>query len=67
MELFQLLEELLELKPPLVYERLPRRKSDQNCFVADIKKAENLLKWSPRVSSREGITRMLDWVRIAGR
>ena len=67
MELFQLLEELLELKPPLVYERLPRRKSDQNCFVADIKKAETLLEWSPRVSSKEGITRMLDWVKIAGR
>jgi len=63
LELFQLLEELLEFKPPLVYERLPRRKSDQNCFVADIQKAETLLNWKPCVSSREGILRMLDWVR----
>jgi CDP-paratose 2-epimerase len=67
LELFQLLEELLELKSPLVYERLPRRKSDQNYFVADIQKAETLLNWSPCVSSRKGILRMLDWVRIAGR
>lgn len=67
LELFKLLEELLELKAPLVYERLARRQSDQNFFVANIKKAEKLLEWSPLVSSREGISRMLDWVRIAGR
>lgn len=64
-ELFQLLEELLDLKTSLVYERLPRRKSDQNCFVADIKKAEQLIKWTPQICAKDGVRRMLEWVRTS--
>jgi CDP-paratose 2-epimerase len=63
LELFGLLEELLEFPPArhLRYTALPRRQSDQDVFVAEIAKAEHLLGWKPRVSCRDGIRRMLEW------
>lgn len=61
LELFRLLEELLELGRSLSYTSTPRRQSDQDFFVADITKARTLLNWTPRVTSREGILRMLSW------
>ena len=39
------------------------RPGDQRVFVADIRKAERLLGWSPRVSTSEGINMLLDWVQ----
>ena len=39
------------------------RGSDQRVFVADFAKARRLLRWTPRVSARDGILRMLDWTR----
>lgn len=65
LELFSLLREILGLKNELVYERLPVRQSDQRFFVADIGKAERLLGWRPRVSSSEGLARMLEWTRAS--
>lgn len=60
LELFNLLSELLEI-PSLSYRVTPRRTSDQDCFIANIQKAERLLRWAPSVSSREGIMLMLQW------
>jgi CDP-paratose 2-epimerase len=60
LELFSLLAELLAI-PPLVFTPTSRRASDQDCFIADIGKAERLLGWTPEISFRAGITRMLDW------
>lgn len=65
LELFGLLEELLAI-PPLVYEKLSRRQSDQDFFVADISKAARLLNWFPHVSARDGICRMLEWIESGG-
>lgn len=64
LELFELLQELLGFKPPhkLKYDKLPRRQSDQNVFVADIRKSYDLLQWKPNVCARSGISRMLKWV-----
>lgn len=62
LELFDLLQDLLKLPQPLAYTNLPPRKSDQLFFVADITKAEKVLGWKPNTSSREGITKMLDWL-----
>ena len=39
------------------------RPGDQRVFVADIRKAERVLGWTPTVSTAEGIDRLLDWVR----
>jgi len=61
LELFALLSELLDI-PPLLSVTSPRRTSDQDCFIADISKASRLLGWVPAISSREGVSRMLDWI-----
>lgn len=60
LELFSLLAELLSI-PQLVYTQTPRRASDQDCFVADIRKAARLLAWVPSVSCHDGVSRMLTW------
>ncbi len=59
LELFDLLEELLEVK--LDYRKLPPRASDQKVFVADISKIENAIGWKPRINAKDGISRMLNW------
>ena len=61
LELFSLLEEYTDTH--LKFERLAERASDQRVFVADIHKAKRLLDWEPRVSKREGIEKMLQWIR----
>lgn len=61
LELFDLLEDVCQCE--MRYERLPPRESDQRVFVADIAKARDLLGWEPKVSARQGIEAMVDWVR----
>jgi CDP-paratose 2-epimerase len=39
------------------------RPGDQRVFVADIRKAGRRLGWSPRMPIREGVDRLLGWVR----
>jgi CDP-paratose 2-epimerase len=39
------------------------RPGDQRIFVADIRKAERRLGWTPRVSTLEGVDRLARWVR----
>lgn len=60
LELFDLLSDLLSI-PSLVYTQKHRRPSDQDCFIADIRKSNNLLEWFPSVCCREGVCRMLEW------
>ena len=59
-ELFGLLNEINDIE--LLYTKLPVRESDQRVFVADIAKAHQLLGWKPAVSSRDGVTQMVEWV-----
>ena len=61
-ELFESLSQLLGITEGLEYERLPRRQSDQDFFVANISKAKKILDWSPQVSSQEGLSQMIQWV-----
>lgn len=77
LELFQLIGDLLGLSadpaappspsalrsPPLSFTRLPRRQSDQDFFVAKIDKAARLLGWRPGVSARDGVARMIEWIK----
>jgi CDP-paratose 2-epimerase len=60
LELFTLLESLTGV--PLNYDKLPPRESDQKVFVSDVAKAKKLLGWQPKVSSRDGVGRMMEWV-----
>ena len=59
-ELFRFLEQELEVK--LQYQRLERRKSDQDFFVANIDKVKRVLGWNPDVSKYEGVRSMLGWI-----
>jgi CDP-paratose 2-epimerase len=39
------------------------RPGDQPVFISDIRKAKNVLNWSPKVSAQEGIQRLFSWVK----
>ncbi len=39
------------------------RPSDQKVFIADTRKAEQLLSWQPKVAPKEGVARMTSWVK----
>lgn len=60
LELFSLLEGLLDIK--LDYTKMPVRESDQLVFVADLSKAKSLLGWQPKISARDGVASMIEWV-----
>ena len=60
LELFKLLEEISGVT--LDYYHLPVRESDQRVFIADIAKVGGLLDWSPKVSSKDGVAKMFEWV-----
>jgi CDP-paratose 2-epimerase len=57
-----LLAELLsrEVKPAAFSDWRP---GDQPVFVADVSKARRDFGWAPRVSVREGIARLIEWVQ----
>jgi len=59
-ELFEILEDKLSISK-LNYSKINRRASDQDCFIANIKKAKDLLDWEPKISYEEGINDMLRW------
>lgn len=60
LELFRFLEQ--ELGIEMKFKQLPPRESDQRVFVADIKKAQKLIEWSPCVKKEDGIRKMIKWV-----
>jgi CDP-paratose 2-epimerase len=39
------------------------RPGDQPIYVSDIRKAEQLLNWTPKINSREGIEVLFNWVK----
>lgn len=61
LELFSMLEELLGIK--MNYVEIPPRQSDQKVFVADISKISRLIGWKPEVSSLQGVSKMIEWVK----
>lgn len=48
---------------PLKVERSDWRPGDQRIYVSDIRKAQNDLGWSPKISVEEGIHKLHDWVK----
>ena len=60
LELFSLLEELLDIK--MQYTQLPLRESDQLVFVANNVKISELIGWNPEVNPRDGLRGFLNWL-----
>lgn len=61
LELFGCLEEFLGIK--LNYKKLHPRESDQKVFIADTNKAKKIMNWQPKVSYKEGILKMINWIK----
>jgi len=61
LELFSLLERLLNLPHPIIFKCLEKRHGDQNVFIANIAKANIKLGWRPSVEVEQGIKKMLEW------
>lgn len=60
LELFTKLESLLDIK--MSFNRLSARQSDQKVFIANINKANDHFKWTPKVSKEEALVSMLNWI-----
>ncbi len=56
-----LLENLLG--HPIKTKRKEWRPGDQPVFISDIRKAQTLLGWQPRVGVEQGLQRLYDWVK----
>jgi|GEM_PF-335344 len=59
-ELVRLLEEKTKKHLKVSYEAW--RLGDQKVYISDIRKAERLLGWVPKVGSQEGVEKLMDWV-----
>ena len=60
LELLSMLEELVQV--PLRCRRISARVSDQKVFVANLAKVTRFLGWQPKVGSRTGVAKMLEWI-----
>ena len=61
LELFDFISSTLKIK--MNYTELPCRKSDQKVFIADIRKAQQMIGWFPRTDKYSGVANMLEWVK----
>ncbi|MFH1714040.1 MAG: SDR family NAD(P)-dependent oxidoreductase [Candidatus Nealsonbacteria bacterium] len=59
-ELFDILEKITEKK--FNYKFGPWRQGDQKVYISDISKAKKDFKWTPKVSPKEGVKKLYDWV-----
>ena len=60
LELFDLLER--ELNITMSFEKLSWRASDQKVFVADLTKVKTIIGWEPKISTHQGLKKMLEWI-----
>lgn len=60
LELFNLLEDLLGIE--MNFKKLPPRESDQLVFIADNTKISNLTSWEAKITTKAGISKMLEWL-----
>lgn len=57
-----LLREKFRRDLPITVEEKPR-KADQCIYISDIRKAQRILGWSPRVGIEEGYDQIIEWIR----
>ena len=61
LELLDYLEELFGKK--LEYSFSDWRPGDQPCYISDIRRAEQEFGWKPKTSAKEGVARLVAWVK----
>ena len=61
LELMEILEKALNKK--IKYEFSEWRAADQKVFYSDISKAKKDFNWEPKVSSEEGVSKTLEWIK----
>jgi CDP-paratose 2-epimerase len=61
LELLQLLRELTGRHPDVSFNNW--RPADQRVYISDIRKAQTMLHWKPRISPQDGVKRVVNWVR----
>jgi CDP-paratose 2-epimerase len=61
LECIDMLADITGVKPNVLFE--PERYGDLTYFVCDYSKAQNNLGWSPKVMPREGIEKLVTWIR----
>lgn len=59
-ELLDYLEEITGKRSEISYSDW--RPSDQMVYISDISKAEKELGWKPKINSKQGVKKLIDWV-----
>lgn len=63
LSLLELLEIIQDLSgTPMIHGFADWRAGDQAVYISDIRLAQQMLGWSPRVGSRDGIGRLYEWI-----
>jgi len=62
LELIKMLEN--ELNKNIEYEFYDWRPSDQKVYISDIRKANKILNWFPKIDPKEGIKKLIKWVEL---
>ena len=61
LELIDLLREIVGVPPVFTLE--PWRTADQRFYVSDVRKFSTLTGWVPRTTVRDGVARLVEWLR----
>lgn len=61
LECIDMIEEINKEKPDVKFE--PDRHGDLRYFICDISKAQKNLNWQPEILPREGIEKLIDWIK----
>lgn len=62
-ESIDILEEINNKRPEVEFK--PDRHGDLRYFVCDITKAAKMLNWAPEIKPREGIEKLVNWIRAS--
>ena len=61
LELLDILEELTGKRSPVSF--ADWRPSDQKVYISDISRAKEELKWIPKTTPKDGVSRLVGWVK----
>ena len=61
LELIDMLKKLTGKSSKIRFDKW--RASDQKVYISDISKAKKLLNWKPKISPKEGLKILVNWVK----